>query len=201
MLGLNRLDEDVIALLEQPQSASATSPKARQSEVLRPATIQPYPTDPIRREEYRRTFWAVFIMDKFESATVGWRSIVDESYLRVLLPCDERSFELGDCDRSLPGRHLATAWPTDMNDPHDELVSPFGWICRLALILGRMTVSRESPCFPLSEMIFTCSEIHLSTYWTWTGRTACLGAERRTRIDRCTSCGAGQSFEMGRSCN
>ena len=130
MLGLNRLDEDIIASLSPSPSSSPTG--TRHTEVLRPAHIQPYPTDPVRREEYRRSFWAVFILDKFESATVGWRSIVDEAYLRVLLPCDELSFESGNCDRTAPGSINLTTWPMDMNDPQDELVTPFGWVCRLA---------------------------------------------------------------------
>lgn len=140
MLGLNRLDEDIIAQLSPATPTSPTNP-IRQTEVLRPAHIQPYPQDSVRREEYRRTFWSVFIMDKFESSTVGWRSIVDEAYLRVLLPCDEASFDRGDCDRSKPGKPSITAWPLDMNNPQDEFVTPFGWTCRLALLLGRMTVS------------------------------------------------------------
>ncbi|EMS22598.1 hypothetical protein NBRC10512_000726 [Rhodotorula toruloides] len=101
MLGLHRMDEDRVAL----RTGSMSSKR------LRPPALHPLPRDPVLLEECRRTMCTVYILDRFESATVGWPSAIAESDVRILLPCADELFESGLCDAD--GRDNPLFWPAD----------------------------------------------------------------------------------------
>lgn len=63
----------------------------------RPPALHALPTDPLLLEECRRTMCTVFILDRFESASVGWPPAIAEVDIRVLLPCEDRLYDLGVC--------------------------------------------------------------------------------------------------------
>ncbi|GAA5874387.1 hypothetical protein JCM3774_005023 [Rhodotorula dairenensis] len=101
MLGLTRMDEDRVA--------DRTGQMVEKR--LRPPALHPLPEDAVLLEECRRTMCAVYVLDRFESATVGWPAAIAEIDVRVLLPCPDDQFENGRCERD--GRHNPLWWPSD----------------------------------------------------------------------------------------
>lgn len=101
MLGLHRMDEDRVA----------DRTGAMREKRLRPPALHPLPTDPVLLEECRRTMCTVYVLDRFESATVGWPAAIAEGDVRVLLPCADELFEQGTCDAD--GRNNPLWWPAD----------------------------------------------------------------------------------------
>lgn len=101
MLGLTRMDEDRVA--------DRTGQMVEKR--LRPPALHPLPDDAVLLEECRRTMCAVYVLDRFESATVGWPAAIAETDVRVLLPCPDDQFENGRCERD--GRHNPLWWPSD----------------------------------------------------------------------------------------
>ncbi|BGP42162.1 hypothetical protein JCM10449v2_006167 [Rhodotorula kratochvilovae] len=101
MLGLHRMDEDRVA-----ERTGAMREKR-----LRPPALHPLPTDAVLLEECRRTMCTVYVLDRFESATVGWPAAIAEGDVRVLLPCTDELFEQGTC--SATGSDNPLWWPAD----------------------------------------------------------------------------------------
>ncbi|GAA5840658.1 hypothetical protein JCM9279_007392 [Rhodotorula babjevae] len=101
MLGLHRMDEDRVA------DRTGVMREKR----LRPPALHPLPTDPVLLEECRRTMCTVYVLDRFESATVGWPAAIAEGDVRVLLPCADELFDRGTCDAD--GRDNPLWWPAD----------------------------------------------------------------------------------------
>ncbi|GJN92502.1 hypothetical protein Rhopal_005532-T1 [Rhodotorula paludigena] len=101
MLGLHRMDEDRVAMRTG----------VMREKRLRPPALHPLPSDPVLLEECRRTMCAVYVLDRFESACVGWPAAIAEADVRVLLPCADDLFELGTCDAD--GRDNPLWWPAD----------------------------------------------------------------------------------------
>ena len=101
MLGLTRMDEDRVA--------DRTGQMAEKR--LRPPALHPLPDDAVLLEECRRTMCTVYVLDRFESATVGWPAAIAETDVRVLLPCPDDQFENGRCERD--GRNNPLWWPSD----------------------------------------------------------------------------------------
>lgn len=101
MLGLTRMDEDRVA--------DRTGQMVEKR--LRPPALHPLPDDAVLLEECRRTMCAVYVLDRFESATVGWPAAIAETDVRVLLPCPDDQFENGRCERD--GRNNPLWWPSD----------------------------------------------------------------------------------------
>ncbi|GAB1311575.1 hypothetical protein MFIFM68171_01785 [Madurella fahalii] len=56
------------------------------------------PRNPIEAEERRRTWWVVFLADRFLASITGWPSLIDERRIRTNLPCTEESFRAGTSD-------------------------------------------------------------------------------------------------------
>ncbi|GAA5908482.1 hypothetical protein JCM6882_001279 [Rhodosporidiobolus microsporus] len=111
MLGLTRMDEDRVAertgeMLEKR---------------LRPPALHQLPSDGVLLEECRRTICAVFVLDRFEAATVGWPAAISEGDIRVLLPCADELFESGQVDPE--GRDNPLWWPKDGMGTSKEM----GW--------------------------------------------------------------------------
>ncbi|GAA5856873.1 hypothetical protein JCM8547_008438 [Rhodosporidiobolus lusitaniae] len=101
MLGLHRMDEDRVA---------ARTGQMREKR-LRPPALHMLPADGVLLEECRRTMCAVFVLDRFEAACVGWPSAISESDIRVLLPCSDALFEAGTVDPD--GNDNPLWWPAD----------------------------------------------------------------------------------------
>ncbi|GAA6046924.1 hypothetical protein JCM3770_003432 [Rhodotorula araucariae] len=101
MLGLHRMDEDRVA----------DRTGAMREKRLRPPALHPLPTDAVLLEECRRTMCTVYVLDRFESATVGWPAAIAEGDVRVLLPCADELFEQGTC--SATGSDNPLWWPAD----------------------------------------------------------------------------------------
>jgi hypothetical protein len=55
----------------------------------------PPPRTWIEAEERRRTWWVVFLADRYLSSTTGWPSLVDERHVRTNLPSTEEYFAAG----------------------------------------------------------------------------------------------------------
>lgn len=55
----------------------------------------PPPRNSIEAEERRRSWWVVFLADRYLTSTTGWPSLIDESHIRTYLPSTEESFTAG----------------------------------------------------------------------------------------------------------
>lgn len=51
-------------------------------------------TDTLELEERRRCFWAIFVLDRFSSASMGWPMSFSEMQIHANLPCLEKEFQL-----------------------------------------------------------------------------------------------------------
>jgi hypothetical protein len=71
----------------------------------------PPPRNWIEAEERRRTWWVVFLADRFLTSTTGWPSLIDERHIRTNLPSNEESFSAG-----IPNNH-----PTPLSNGLHEL--------------------------------------------------------------------------------
>jgi len=68
-----------------------------------PRSALPSPRNRVEAEERRRTWWVVFLADRYLASTTGWPSLVDEQHIRTHLPCSEEAFAAGVEDaRSTP---------------------------------------------------------------------------------------------------
>ncbi|GAA5973447.1 hypothetical protein JCM11641_006466 [Rhodosporidiobolus odoratus] len=101
MLGLTRMDEDRVARRTGMMGGKRLTPPA----------LHALPRDGVLLEECRRTMCAVFVLDRFESATVGWPASISEGELRLLLPCSDALFEAGTVDSD--GEDNPLWWPND----------------------------------------------------------------------------------------
>ncbi|GAA6043862.1 hypothetical protein JCM8097_001194 [Rhodosporidiobolus ruineniae] len=101
MLGLHRMDEDRVA------ARTGQMEEKR----LKPPALHLLPKDGVLLEECRRTMCTVFLLDRFECATVGWPAAITETDLRVLLPCADALFDAGAVDPD--GRDNPLWWPAD----------------------------------------------------------------------------------------
>ena len=59
----------------------------------------PPPRNITEAEERRRTWWVVFLADRYLTSTTGWPSLVDERHVRTELPASEESFSTGILER------------------------------------------------------------------------------------------------------
>jgi hypothetical protein len=60
------------------------------------------PRNWIEAEERRRTWWVVFLADRYLTATTGWPSLIDERHIRTNLPSTEESFAIGIAEPAIP---------------------------------------------------------------------------------------------------
>ena len=82
-----------------------------------------------------------------ESGTVGWPAAIDHSIIRLLLPCPEDVYVAGDVDSGRNEMIGEEWWP-----PHTSTavvgastLSGFAWLCRIALLVSRLTISIFRP--------------------------------------------------------
>lgn len=89
----------------------------------------------MEREERRRVFWSVYILDKLCSCGRARPSAVADSHCHVQLPCEESSFRDGaqSCTPTL-GRMFSSAASEDCQSTH---LSPFALVVLTASIIGR----------------------------------------------------------------
>ncbi|KAK0702063.1 fungal-specific transcription factor domain-containing protein [Lasiosphaeria miniovina] len=72
--------------------------RLHQLDIRDPETLRsglPPPRSWIEAEERRRTWWVVFLADRYLTSTTGWPSLIDERHIRTNLPSTEESFAAG----------------------------------------------------------------------------------------------------------
>lgn len=72
--------------------------KMHQLDIQEPESLHsglPKPRNGIEAEERRRTWWVVFLADRYLTSTTGWPSLIDERHIQTNLPSTEESFAAG----------------------------------------------------------------------------------------------------------
>ncbi|KAI1259209.1 fungal-specific transcription factor domain-containing protein [Xylariaceae sp. FL1019] len=96
-------------------------------------------------EERRRTWWAVYILDKIVCLGSGKRSLCCEPARNEMLPVSDEAWDSGDAS-------LAVQYT--ISSPSTDLQSPFARLCQVAMFLGetlkhcqdaRILASRREP--------------------------------------------------------
>lgn len=62
----------------------------------------PPPRNCFEAEERRRTWWVVFLADRYLTSITGWPSLIDERHIRTNLPSTEESFSVGADETPVP---------------------------------------------------------------------------------------------------
>ena len=79
--------------------------KLHQLDVQEPALLHsglPPPSNWFEAEERRRTWWVVFLADRYLTSTTGWPSLIDERHIRTNIPSTEESFATGVSEPPTP---------------------------------------------------------------------------------------------------
>ena len=95
---------------DQVKGKRTKPPDERTSKRLRPPFLAPFPQDNLTLEEARRTMWTCYILDVYESSSVGWPSTLNEAQLRLYLPCAETNFNNG----TLSNHSNIEFWPENI---------------------------------------------------------------------------------------
>lgn len=107
---------------------------ARISQDLQLMSEPPCYLPPSTQEEWRRTFWSIYLVDKLIScARQRPLAIIDEE-CHVQLPCDENTFQMGELKRTSTLQQLLS-WNTTVSDSP----SPFALTILMASVFGRCT--------------------------------------------------------------
>jgi hypothetical protein len=132
----------------------------------------PPPRDAIEAEERRRTWWVVFMADRFLTSTTGWPSLIDERHIRTNLPSADQHFAAG-VDNPHPTR-LSDGLRRLEQGQADEL-SPFSIRLLAANELLHALDHTANPPDPDPAASFpgNIEEVEDSSYW-----------RRRRDIDR-----------------
>ncbi|KAI1334347.1 fungal-specific transcription factor domain-containing protein [Xylariaceae sp. FL0016] len=80
-------------------------------------------------EERRRTWWAVYVIDKIIAVGSQKRPLCGEPSPNEILPVDDKSWDTADIDSAIQ---------RTVSSPGTETQSPFGRLCQAALLLGKM---------------------------------------------------------------
>ena len=65
--------------------------------------ILPPASTPTEKEERRRTFWAIFLLDRYLSVSTGWPLQFRDDEIRTRLPCLDEEFQVSrDCGGNDP---------------------------------------------------------------------------------------------------
>ncbi len=103
-------------------------------------------------EERRRTWWAVYVLDKLVSTGSRKRPLYDEPPPTETLPVSDGAWELGDIDGAIQSRVSSPS-------PFTEHQSTFGRLCQGALLVSRMLEqSRRAETCRLTGTRFDHSE-------------------------------------------
>lgn len=89
---------------------------------------------PAEKEERRRVFWSVYLLDKLISCGRSRPIVILDQDCQLYLPCSEDSFRRGDAQPAHT-LHQLLDWNTEITDSP----SPFALVVLLASILGRCT--------------------------------------------------------------
>ncbi|KAB5543150.1 hypothetical protein GE09DRAFT_968709 [Coniochaeta sp. 2T2.1] len=81
----------------------------------------PPPKNQVEAEERRRTWWVVFLADRFLTSITGWPSLIDESHIRTKLPASEEAFASGTDEATVP----LSKGLQDLRQDRESHVSPF----------------------------------------------------------------------------
>ena len=67
---------------------------------MRSLEISPHTTVPSEKEECRRCFWTIFILDRFLSTATGWPLTIRDEEIQTRLPCVDEESQLSEGCRS-----------------------------------------------------------------------------------------------------
>ncbi|CAO2657032.1 Nn.00g058350.m01.CDS01 [Neocucurbitaria sp. VM-36] len=137
VLGMNRMDAaDQVA----PQPRHESGPNSE--EVLGLETSSGRTA--VEREEYRRTLWILYIMDRSHAWPTGWPNAITDLQFKVDLPIAETLFQALDPDLEV-SPHNNTAFTRNLNRLINSLTSAkeplnlFHYISVAHVLLGRIS--------------------------------------------------------------
>ncbi|KAI1075032.1 fungal-specific transcription factor domain-containing protein [Whalleya microplaca] len=83
----------------------------------------------IEAEERRRTWWAVYVMDRLVSIGSQKRPLCGEPSPNEILPVDDDAWDTGD---------MSSVIQSTVSSPRTQSQSSFGRLCQAALVVGKM---------------------------------------------------------------
>ncbi|KAF2831142.1 hypothetical protein CC86DRAFT_135307 [Ophiobolus disseminans] len=136
-LGMNRMD------------ASQSVPRSIQAGEIRDADKQIYSlencegTTAVEREEYRRTLWMLFIMDRNHAWPTGWPNAIFEQTFKVDLPIADAIFQSMNMDtQSTPVKNVSFTRNFDSliasSSTAQDPLNVFHSVCVAHVLLGRV---------------------------------------------------------------
>ncbi|KAI0473989.1 hypothetical protein GGR56DRAFT_676430 [Xylariaceae sp. FL0804] len=88
-------------------------------------------------EERRRTWWAVYVLDRIVSVGSQKRPLCGEPSPHEILPVEDKAWEASG-DAAAGGLPPMVQQQRTVSSPGSEPQSPFGRLCQAALLLGKM---------------------------------------------------------------
>ncbi|PWW75566.1 hypothetical protein C7212DRAFT_204507, partial [Tuber magnatum] len=128
----------------------------------------PHPKSEQDLEERRRAAWGLYVLDSFFSCSCGWPLAINDRDFCVNFPVDEAVFQSGEIEKMShivvePFAHnLADLiGPTSASSPPR---GPFHYICKLAVLIGRIVSYNNSPTPPADNTEFESLDITLARF-------------------------------------
>jgi hypothetical protein len=136
-LGMNRMDASKAASMSmKPQDLDTIHANLHGTEEIDG-------TNAVEKEEYRRTLWLLFIMDRNHAWPTGWPNAIPETHFKVDIPIADSLFQAmdSDMDRTLYDNmhftrnlnHLITS-PSSAQGP----INIFHYVCIAYILLSRV---------------------------------------------------------------
>lgn len=91
------------------------------------------PRDWVEREEWRRTFWMTFCLDRYGSMGTGWPMGIDDRDIDTLLPCDEEAFQICRQTKNL-------SLMEGMTPQGSSILSPFSALIVITALASRKMI-------------------------------------------------------------
>ncbi|RPA97602.1 hypothetical protein L873DRAFT_1771169 [Choiromyces venosus 120613-1] len=128
----------------------------------------PHPKSEQDLEERRRAAWGLYVLDSFFSCSCGWPLAINDRDFCVNFPVDEDVFQSGEIEKMShivvePFAHnLADLiGPTSASSPPR---GPFHYLCKLAVLIGRIVSYNNSPIAPTDNTEFESLETTLARF-------------------------------------
>ncbi|KAG0124843.1 hypothetical protein HOY82DRAFT_173303 [Tuber indicum] len=128
----------------------------------------PHPKSEQDLEERRRAAWGLYVLDSFCSCSCGWPLAINDRDFCVNFPVDEDVFQSGEIEKMShivvePFAHnLADLiGPTSASSPPR---GPFHYLCKLAVLIGRIVSYHNSPIAPTDNTDFESLETTLARF-------------------------------------
>ncbi|KAF1997591.1 hypothetical protein P154DRAFT_440711 [Amniculicola lignicola CBS 123094] len=126
------------------------------SQFYQPSYCQPLPGAELEKEEWRRSFWLLLMMDRGHSWPTGWPSAIDDRQININLPISDVEFQNMTMQTRARTRR-AISFTRDLNALVKSLVSPedplntFQYLAVAYCLLGRAAEMIHSPQMPPSS--------------------------------------------------